>query len=133
LRTAGGGSIETGVQDHPDPGFNETLRWQRATGLWLLVALATFYGSFQLWIFSGLVLCGSDTTEPVLSEAVCRDGGLPAITLFIAAPFTPFLVVAIGGPIALRRRDGRLFVMSVLAPPVVLVVSYFVVGALNGW
>jgi hypothetical protein len=133
LRTAGGGSIEIGVQGHPDPGFGETLRWQRATGLWLLVALVTFVGSFQLWIFSGYVLCGSDTTEPVLSEAVCRDGGLPAITLFIAAAFAPFLVVAIGGSIALRRRDGRLFVMSVLAPPVVLAVSYFVVGALNGW
>jgi hypothetical protein len=121
------------VQGRSDPDLSETLRWHRATGLWLLFALATFAGSFQFWFFSASVLCGTDSTEPVLSEAICRDSGLPAITLVIAVAFAPFLVVAIGGPIALRRRDGRLFVMSVLAPPVVLAASYFVVGALNGW
>jgi hypothetical protein len=121
------------VRSRFDPDFSDATRWQRSTGLWLLIAIATFFGSLQFWIFSGYVLCGSDTTEPVLSDSVCHDGGLPAITLFITAAFAPFLVVAIGGPIALRRRSARLFVLSVLVPLVVLAVSYFAVGALNGW
>ena len=105
-----------------DPESTETLRWHRRAGVWLLCAAVTFLGSLQLWIASGVVLCGSDTTEPMLSESVCHGGGL-AIGLLIAVPFTPFLVVFIGGPLALKRRSGRLFRWSVYAPPTLLGVA----------
>jgi hypothetical protein len=119
------------VQSHPDSNFGEMLRWRRASALWLLMAIATFFGSFYVWIISGYVLCGTDTSEPVLSDSVCY-GGARAISLFVAVHFAPFLVVAIGGPIALRRKSAWLFVVSVLGPAVVLAASYVALALIGG-
>jgi hypothetical protein len=90
-REGGGGPIQMVVQSRFDPDFTDATRWQRSTGLWLLIAVATFFGSLQFWIFSGYVLCGSDTTEPVLSDSVCHDGdSLPSrySSQWLSRPFS---------------------------------------------
>jgi hypothetical protein len=116
------------VDERIDPEAEESLRrWGLARAIWTLVALATFPASVFIWFLGAYSLCGTDTTEPSFGEGAC-DALVHPVVPWVAIAATPLVALVLGGVIALRRRDSRLFALS-LAAPSLLVIAFVVFAA----
>jgi hypothetical protein len=72
-------------------------------------------------------LCGTDTTEPSFGQEAC-DALVHPVVPWVAIAATPLGILVLGGLIALRRKDSRLFALS-LSAPLLLVIALVVFGA----
>jgi hypothetical protein len=99
--------------------FTARLRWDHAKALWMLVTFVAVAVPLYIWFFWGYLLCGTDTADPVYGETVCERStrGLPYLALAAS-------IVAVGGFVAIQRRNLPLFVFAALVPPVALGIYY---------
>jgi hypothetical protein len=103
--------------------------WMRARVAWVVVALAALPVSALLSIAGGYQFCGTDTTEPVGQWACERLVGPVAPWSLIAV--APLVVLLVGGHVALKRRHWSLFAYCVIGAPLLLVLGFFALMALD--
>jgi hypothetical protein len=116
------------VDERIDPETEESLRrWALARAIWTLLILATFPASVFIWFLGGYSLCGTDTTEPAFGRGAC-DALVHPVVPWVAIAATPLVTLVLGGVIAHRRKDSRLFAFS-LSAPLLLVIALVVFGA----
>jgi len=86
---------------------------------------------FGLGLDGGYAFCGTDTTEPgKFGDWACGTLVHP-VAPWAAIVATPIAALLVGGSIALRRRDWRLFTFVLIVPPVLLVSGFFTLTALS--
>jgi hypothetical protein len=113
-----------------DPGFQESVgRWPLARAVWIVLILASLPASALVWFVGAVSFCGTDTTEPgAFGDWACGALVRPVVP-WVAVAAIPLAILVVGGLMAVRREDWRLFAISVLAPPIGLAVAYFAVLA----
>ena len=92
--------------------------WWKAWALWLFAVLAAVPASAVLWFVGAGSWCGEETydTPPgSAGDALCTRLVEPIVPWASLAAI-PFLVVLIGGFVAIRRRRPGLFLFAVSAP-----------------
>jgi hypothetical protein len=105
---------------------------REARVIWVLATLAMFPASLFLWFVGGTSACGEevyDTPPGSLGDAMCQALVDPVAPWALLAS-TPLVIVALGGFIALRRENRRLFVLSIAVPVLLILGGVLVATAL---
>jgi hypothetical protein len=108
--------------------MNRAHRWV----LWVFGTVATLPVSFLVWWFWGMGFCGEEvynTPAGSSGDALCGALVRPVWPWALVAS-TPTLLALVGGFVGLRLRKPRLFNLSLLAPFVLGVLSFFLAPAL---
>jgi hypothetical protein len=104
--------------------------WVRARVSWVFVVLAALVLSGSVWLAGGYAFCGTDTTEPgAFGDWACESLVRPVVPwlLIVAIPLTLLLL---GGHLGIARKSWRLFALSVLGAPLLLVIGLFSLTAI---
>ena len=99
--------------------------WIGARAAWAVVLITVLVVSGLAWVVGGYAFCGTDTSEPGASgDWACENLVRPVVpwSLIVAAPFT---IALVGGHLGLKRQSWRLFALSVVGAPLLLVVALF--------
>ena len=92
--------------------------WRKAWALWVIAVVAAVPASAVLWLVGGQAWCGEETYNMppgTAGDALCARLVEPIVPWASLAAI-PFLVAAIGGVVAIRRRRRGLFLAAVSAP-----------------
>jgi hypothetical protein len=104
--------------------------WVGARVAWFLVVVGALPVSALFWIAGAYAFCGTDTTEPgKLGDWACGNLVHP-VAPWAAIAAAPVAALLVGGWIALRRRDWRLFGFFLIVPPLLLVGGFLTITAL---
>ena len=93
--------------------------------MWVAATLAAVPASVTLWSVGAQAWCGEeiyDTPPGSTGDALCNALVEPVVPWALLAAI-PFLVVVVGGLAGIRRRDRRLFVLSLGLPFLLVVVA----------
>ena len=89
---------------------------------WIVLIAMGLYATFHVWFGGAYWLCGTDTTYAAFGEDAC-DALVEPMVPWAAIAATPLLILVVGGRIALRRQDRRLFAVSLIVPTVLLLLA----------
>lgn len=104
--------------------------WVRARVAWFFIAVGALPVSAVFWMVGGYAFCGTDTTEPgAAGDWACGNLVHPFVP-WAAIAATPVAALLVGGWIAIRRRDWRLFTFFLIVPSLLLVGGTFAITAL---
>jgi len=106
--------------------------WRGAWGLWAVVTLMAIPASALLWLVGGMASCGEedyDTPRGSMGDSLCQTFVKPVAPWLLLSTL-PFAVVLVGGFIAIRRQNRRLFVAALTLPFALVVIGVFAALAL---
>ena len=102
--------------------FLEVEDWKSEWGLWIVATLAALPASAFLWFVGGMAACGGelyDTPPGSIGDRFCGSVVDPVVP-WVSLASTPFWIAAVGGLIAIRLQNRRLFLAALTAPFVIV-------------